>query len=57
MLLLSTVLQAPTILDLAGAPIPDDMDGLSLKESLMKGESETDEVRRMENRFTLNCML
>ena len=32
---LLTVVQAPTILDLAGAPIPDDMDGISLKSSVM----------------------
>lgn len=38
-------LQAPTFLDLAGAKIPDDMDGISLKSVLM-GETEEDEVNK-----------
>ena len=33
--------QAPTFLDLAGWPVPDDMDGMSLKPLLM-GEKEDD---------------
>ena len=38
-----SMMQAPTFLDLAGAAIPDDMDGVSLKSVLM-GEAEQDEV-------------
>ena len=35
-----TFCQAPTILDLAGAAVPDDMDGVSLKQALMMGDDE-----------------
>ena len=36
------LLQAPTFLDLAGWPLPDDMDGESLK-SVILGEEEAEQ--------------
>ena len=36
--------EAPTFLDLAGSPIPDDMDGQSLKSVLMGQEEQSENV-------------